>query len=84
MNKNSDPNVCCKLVFLSFASYAMISPYSLNDATNKDELTNFEYFAHGAANAMWELGIFTQAEHTANFDRIAAVTEQKLKGWGLK
>jgi hypothetical protein len=51
------------------------------DATNKDELTNFEYFAHGAANAMWELGIFTQAEHTENFDRIAAVTEQKLKGW---
>ena len=54
------------------------------DATNKDELTNFEYFAHGAANAMWELGIFTQAEHTANFDRIVAVVRKKLKGWGLK
>ena len=51
------------------------------DATNKDELTNFEYFAHGSTVTLWELGIFTQAEHTENFDRIVAVTEQKLKGW---
>ncbi len=54
------------------------------DATNKDELTNFEYFAHGAAKTLWELGIFTQAEHTENFDRIVAVVRKKLKGWGLK
>lgn len=48
-------------------------------ATNIKEVQNYEYFAHGAANAMWELGIFTQAEHTENYDSIVSAAKVRLE-----
>lgn len=55
----------------------------VSQATNLKELTNFEYFAHGSAATMWKLGIFTQEEHTNNYESInLAVKERQayLKG----
>ena len=51
----------------------------VTQATNTKELENFEYFAHGAANAMWELDIFTQAEHTANYNNITAAARKRME-----
>ena len=48
-------------------------------ASNVKELENFEYFAHGAADAMWELGIFNQPEHTGNYDAIVAAGKKRLE-----
>ena len=48
-------------------------------STNAEELANFEYFAHGAAVAMWELGIFTKDEHTENYDKIVSVAADKKR-----
>jgi len=50
----------------------------ITQATNIKEVQNYEYFAHGAANAMWELDIFTQAEHTENYDNITAVAKKRM------
>ena len=49
----------------------------ISQATNMKELINFEYFAHGSAVTMWDLGIFTQTEHTKNYDKIRAITNKK-------
>ena len=47
-------------------------------ATNKEELINYEYFAHGSAVTMWELEIFTKQEHTENYDRIVKAKKERL------
>ena len=48
-------------------------------ATSDEELENYVYFAHGAANAMWEVGIFTHPEHTSNYDAIVAAGKKRLE-----
>ena len=48
-------------------------------ASNVKELENYVYFAHGAANAMWEVGIFTQPEHTSNYDAIVAAGKKRME-----
>ena len=51
----------------------------ITQSTNAMELGNYVYFAHGAANAMWELGIFTQVEHTGNYDAIVAAGKKRME-----
>lgn len=51
----------------------------ITQATNIKELTQFEYFAHGSAITMWELGVFTQAEHTTNYNKIVATVKKRME-----
>lgn len=49
----------------------------MKNATNNNELECYEYFAHGSAVTLWEMGIFNKQEHTENYNRIVNAAKNK-------